>query len=88
MNFGMIRYVLGWVLLCESVLLLLPCAVSLYYGESALWALLLTVLLCALLGGAFLLVLTMMVGNQDYNGDGDVTTEDALMILRKAADLI
>ena len=38
MNFGMIRYVLGWVLLCESVLLLLPGAVSLYYGESAVWA--------------------------------------------------
>ena len=55
MNFGMIRYVLGWVMLCESALLLLPGAVSLYYGESALWALLGTVLLCALLGGAMIL---------------------------------
>ena len=54
MNFGMIRYVLGWVLLCESVLLLLPGAVSLYYGESAVWALAAAALLCALLGGALI----------------------------------
>ena len=72
MNFGMIRYVLGWVLLCESALLLLPGAVSLYYGESALWSLLLTVLLCALLGGV--LVLHRPKSRVMYQREGFVIT--------------
>ncbi len=56
MNFPMIRFVLGWVQLCESVLLLLPCAVSLFYGEtSAAGALALTAVLCAVLGGVLIL---------------------------------
>ena len=50
MNFGMIRYVLGWVMLCEGALLLLPTAVSLGYGEKTVWALLLTAVLCGVLG--------------------------------------
>ncbi len=54
MNFPMIRYVLGWVLLCESALLLLPCAVSLYYGEAAVLSLAMTTVLCAVLGGALI----------------------------------
>ncbi len=50
MNFSMVRYVLGKVLLCESVLLLLPALVSLIYREDALWALLGSAALCAVLG--------------------------------------
>ena len=79
MNFGMIRYVLGWVLLCEGALLLLPCAVSLYYGESALWALLLTVLLCALLGGA--LILYRPKSRVMYQREGFVITALAWIVI-------
>ncbi len=50
MNFTIVRYVLGKVLLCEGALLLLPSLVSAIYRESALWALLGAAALCALLG--------------------------------------
>ncbi len=52
MNYAMIRYVLGKVLLCEAALLLAPSLVSLVYGEAALWALLASAALCGALGGA------------------------------------
>lgn len=50
MNFAMVRYLLGWILLCEGALLLLPVLVSALYAESAVWALLATAALCGLLG--------------------------------------
>ena len=34
MNSGIIRYVLGFVLKIEGIILLLPCAVAFIYGES------------------------------------------------------
>ena len=51
MNSAMIVYILGWILLCEAALLLLPMAVSLLYAESvAAAALGGTAALCAVLG--------------------------------------
>ena len=52
MNLSMVVYLLGWILLCEGALLLLPAIVSAIYLESAVWALLGTAALCGLLGGA------------------------------------
>ena len=52
MNLSMVVYLLGWILLCEGALLLLPAVVSAIYVESAVWALLGTAALCGLLGGA------------------------------------
>jgi len=50
MNRKMIFFMLGRILQIESVLLLLPLAVSLIYGEACLTAFLLTALLAAVLG--------------------------------------
>lgn len=52
MNIAMVCYILGWILLCEGALLLLPAAVSAIYLEPAAGALLLTAALCAALGAA------------------------------------
>lgn len=54
MNFSMVRYLLGWILLCEGALLLLPAGVSVLYHEDAVFALLATAVLCAALGGALI----------------------------------
>ena len=54
MNFAMVRYLLGWILLCEGALMTLPAAVSALYRETAGWALLGTAALCAALGGLLL----------------------------------
>ena len=51
MNTAMIVFILGWILLCEAALLLLPMAVSLFYGETvAAAALGGTAVLCAVAG--------------------------------------
>ena len=53
MNFAMVLFILGWILLCEAALLLLPLAVALAYAEKAAAAALAgTALLCAVLGFA------------------------------------
>lgn len=55
MNFRIVSYILGWVLIIEGAFLLLPCLVGCIYGESAAMAYLLGALLCALVGTPFIL---------------------------------
>lgn len=55
MNFRIISYILGWVLIIESAFLLLPALVGVLYGESAATAFLLGALLCAAVGTPFVL---------------------------------
>ncbi len=50
MNYGMIRYILGWVLKVVGLLMLLPCLIALIYGEGEGLIYLLTALPVALLG--------------------------------------
>ena len=50
MNIKIIVYFLGWVLNIEGLLMLLPCAVSLIYGDGQLYAFLTVMALYALLG--------------------------------------
>ncbi|MCI8516628.1 MAG: TrkH family potassium uptake protein [Hungatella sp.] len=50
MNIKIIFYFLGWVLNIEGLLMLLPCAVSLIYGDGQLYAFLIVMALCALIG--------------------------------------
>lgn len=53
MNVAMIRYILGWILLCEAALLALPLGVSVLYGETVTVAAFAgTIALCAVLGFA------------------------------------
>ena len=72
MNLSMVVYLLGWILLCEGALLLLPAIVSAIYMESAVWALLGTAALCGLLGGA--LVCRKPRNKVFYLRDGFVVT--------------
>ena len=52
MNFKMIRYTLGWLLVFESIFLLLPSVTALVYGEfSTLLAFMITLGICLALGG-------------------------------------
>lgn len=50
MNIKIILYFLGWVLNIEGLLMLLPCAVSLIYGDGQLYAFLIVMALCAVIG--------------------------------------
>jgi trk system potassium uptake protein TrkH len=50
MNGSIIRYILGYILKTEGVLMLLPCVVALIYHESQGWYYLLIAVLCGLLG--------------------------------------
>lgn len=51
MNYRMIKYVLGWILLFEAAFLVLPAVVAVIYAEKALMAFLVSVALCAVAGG-------------------------------------
>ena len=56
MNYRMIAYLLGYVLLLIGAFLLLPIIVALIYGDGGLLSLLQTALLCAALGGLMVLL--------------------------------
>lgn len=56
MNYRMIAYLLGYVLLLIGAFLLLPVIVALIYGDGGLFALLQTALVCAALGGLMMLL--------------------------------
>jgi len=53
MNYRMIAYILRYILCCEGLLLLLPFAVSLIYGESCWVAFLICIVLCVIIGFPF-----------------------------------
>ena len=53
MNTTMIRYILGYVLKLEALLLMFPCIVAGIYGEKSGMAILFTALLCLIIGLAF-----------------------------------
>ncbi len=50
MNYSVVRYILGWIMIIEAAFMLLPCTVALIYGEKAGLSYL-TVLLCSALIG-------------------------------------
>ncbi len=50
MNIGIIFYFLGWVLNIEAVLMLLPCAVALIYGDGQLKFFLMVMAMCLVIG--------------------------------------
>ncbi|MGN1098599.1 MAG: TrkH family potassium uptake protein, partial [Clostridia bacterium] len=50
MNFGIIGYIMGFVITVESLAMLLPWAVSLIYGESSGWIFLLCAVIFGILG--------------------------------------
>lgn len=50
MNYSIIRYIIGWVLVLEAIFMLLPCMVSLIYQESSGIAFAATAASCAVIG--------------------------------------
>ena len=72
MNGGMIRFILGSVLKVESVLLLFPCIVTVFYRESAGYWFLLTAVLSFVIG--YLMVRKKPANTVFYLKEGCVTT--------------
>ncbi len=50
MNYRMIAHILGWILIFESIFLVVPIITALYYGERELWVFLGTAALCLITG--------------------------------------
>ena len=50
MNYGVIFYILGWIMKAETVFLLLPFTVGLIYGEDNTWNYLITAGICLVIG--------------------------------------
>lgn len=55
MNYKMIRYILGYILLFETAFLAIPAITALVYRESAIYSILITMLICALTGGIMII---------------------------------
>lgn len=50
MNYGIIKYIVGWTLILEAALMVPSAIVALIYGETAIWAFVGTIVLCLLAG--------------------------------------
>lgn len=70
MNFKMISYILGWILIFESLFMIVPSVTALFYGESALWYFLLAAVLCLAIGG--LLIRKKPERKQLYSREGNI----------------
>lgn len=70
MNFKMISYILGWILIFESLFMIVPSVTAVCYGESALWYFLITAAVCLAIGG--LLIRKKPERKQLYSREGNV----------------
>ena len=64
MNYGMINYILGWVMTVESAFMILPCITAVIYGEKQGFAFLIVAVIAAVLG---LLLIRKKPENQEYH---------------------
>ncbi len=79
MNYRMISYILGWILIFEGMFLAVPSLTALAFGESALWTYLLTVSICLLIGS--LLILKKPEKRQLYAREGTVIVSLSWIVL-------
>lgn len=79
MNYSIVRYVLGHVLLVEGAFMLLPCIVAAIYGEQEGFAYLLVAFLCTLFGT--LMMLRKPKNNVFYLKEGCVATSLSWILL-------
>ena len=79
MNFKMIFYIIGWLLLFEAIFLLIPLLTAVIYGESAIWSFLISILLCAIPGG--LLVLKKPQNKILYSREGYIIVSLSWIVL-------
>lgn len=70
MNYRMIAYILGWILVFESLFMAVPAVTAIFYGESAFWYFLITAVIC--LAAGFLIIRKKPDGKQLYSREGNV----------------
>lgn len=79
MNYKMIRYVLGWVLRVEGVLMLLPALIGLIYREQTGWVYLAMAFVCVTFG--FLVCLKQPQDREIYMKEGLVAVSLSWVVL-------
>lgn len=79
MNYRMITYILGWILIFEGLFMTVPMVTAIVYGESALWYFLATALFCALTG--FLMKLKKPANTTLYTRDGFIIVAMSWIVL-------
>lgn len=79
MNYRMISYILGWILIFEGLFLTVPAITALVFGESALWSYLLSLSGCLLIGS--LLILKKPEKRQLYAREGSVIVALSWIVL-------
>ena len=79
MNYGMVIYILGWILKIESVMLLLPCIVAVIYHETAGISFLITAVIALVIGT--LMSLRKPTRTKVYGRDGFVTVALAWLVM-------
>lgn len=79
MNFKMISYILGWILIFESLFMIVPSVTAVCYGESALWYFLITAAVCLAIGG--LLIRKKPERKQLYSREGNVIVAFSWILL-------
>ncbi|MGN0636861.1 MAG: TrkH family potassium uptake protein [Huintestinicola sp.] len=79
MNFRMIKYILGWILVFETLFLLIPLITAAVYGESCITAILLSIAVCLAVGG--LLILKKPKNTELYSREGFVIVSMSWIVL-------
>ncbi|MBR2459686.1 MAG: TrkH family potassium uptake protein [Clostridia bacterium] len=80
MNYKMIRFIIGWILIFEAIFLMFPAITAIIYGEKRpLLAFMLTVLLCATIG--LLLVFRKPRNTVLYSREGFVIVSMSWIVL-------
>ena len=55
MNYRMIKNIIGWILIFEAIFMTVPLVTAIIYSESAVWAFVISILICAFIGGIMIL---------------------------------
>ncbi|MGN0688063.1 MAG: TrkH family potassium uptake protein [Oscillospiraceae bacterium] len=79
MNYTMVTYVLGWILIFEGIFMAVPTITAVVYGEAAVWHFLGTALICLLLGR--LMTLKKRRNTTLYARDGFVVVSMSWIVL-------
>lgn len=79
MNYSMIFYIIGWILISEAAFMVPPCIVAMIYGERDGWAFVAVILLCLLIGVPR--VLKQPKDKVFYTREGFVTVASSWIIM-------
>lgn len=79
MNYSMIFYIIGWILISEAAFMVPPCIVAMIYGERDGWAFVTAIILCLLIG--IPRVLKQPKNKVFYTREGFVTVASSWIIM-------